>query len=61
MSFCIKYIPYHKNLIRKSQKIKKDILDFYCPEKKIGIEIDESQYYTKEGIEYDRNDNITIS
>lgn len=29
------------------------ILDFYCPEKKIGIEIDGSQHYTEEGIEYD--------
>ncbi len=30
------------------------ILDFYCPEKKIGIEVDGSQHYTEEGIEYDR-------
>ncbi len=29
-------------------------MDFYCPEKKIGIEIDGSQHYTEEGIEYDR-------
>ncbi len=30
------------------------ILDFYCPKKKIGIEVDGSQHYTEEGIEHDR-------
>ena len=29
-------------------------MDFYCPEKKIGIEIDGSQHYTEKGIEYDK-------
>ncbi len=30
------------------------ILDFYCPSKKIGIEIDGSQHYTEEGMKYDK-------
>jgi very-short-patch-repair endonuclease len=29
------------------------ILDFYCPEKKLVIEVDGAQHYTKEGREYD--------
>ena len=39
--------------IRK-KPIDNYILGFYCPEKKIGIEIDGSQHYTEEGKEYDR-------
>jgi very-short-patch-repair endonuclease len=30
------------------------ILDFYCPEKKLVIEVDGAQHYTKEGLEYDQ-------
>ena len=30
------------------------IVDFFCPSKKLVIEIDGSQHYTEEGIEYDR-------
>lgn len=30
------------------------ILDFYCPEKKLVIEVDGAQHYTREGLEYDR-------
>ena len=41
--------------VRIRQKpIDNYILDFYCPEKKIEIEIDGSQHYTEEGKEYDR-------
>jgi very-short-patch-repair endonuclease len=29
------------------------ILDFYCPEKKLVIEVDGAQHYTQEGLEYD--------
>lgn len=35
----------------RQKPIDNYILDFYCPEKK--IEIDGSQHYTKNGIEYD--------
>ena len=38
----------------RQKPIDNYILDFYCPKKKIGIEVDGSQHYTKEGIEYDR-------
>jgi very-short-patch-repair endonuclease len=30
------------------------ILDFYCPEKKLVIEVDGAHHYTEEGLEYDR-------
>jgi len=30
------------------------ILDFYCPQEKLAIELDGSQHYTKEALEYDR-------
>jgi very-short-patch-repair endonuclease len=29
------------------------ILDFYCPEKKLVIEVDGAHHYTTEGLEYD--------
>lgn len=38
----------------RQKPIDNYILDFYCPEKKIGIEVDGSQHYTEEGMEYDR-------
>ncbi len=38
----------------RQKPIDNYILDFYCPEKKIGIEVDGSQHYTEEGLEYDR-------
>ena len=31
------------------------ILDFYCPTLRLGIELDGSQHYTSEGLEYDKN------
>ena len=37
----------------RQKPIDNYILDFYCPEKKIGIEIDGSQHYTEEGRQYD--------
>ena len=38
----------------RQKPIDNYIVDFYCPKKKLVIEIDGSQHYTKEGIEYDR-------
>ena len=38
----------------RQKPIDNYILDFYCPEKKIGIEIDGSQHYTEEGMQYDK-------
>ena len=43
----------HMRFLRQ-KPIDNYILDFYCPEKKIGIEIDGSQHYTEEGMEYDK-------
>jgi len=38
----------------RQKPIDNYILDFYCPKKKIAIEIDGSQHYTEEGLEYDK-------
>src|SRR5687767_59607 len=39
---------------RRQHSIEKYILDFYCAEKKIEIELDGALHYTKEGRFYDR-------
>ena len=44
---------FHVRFVRQ-KPIDNYILDFYCPEKKIGIELDGSQHYTEKGIEYDK-------
>ena len=41
---------FHVRFVRQ-KPIDNYILDFYCPEKKIGIELDGSQHYTEKGIE----------
>lgn len=38
----------------RQKPIDNYILDFYCPEKKIGIELDGSQHYTEDGMKYDK-------
>jgi very-short-patch-repair endonuclease len=40
---------------RRQHGIGGYIADFYCPEKKLVIEIDGSQHFTKDGQEYDEN------
>ena len=42
-------IKFHKQF-----GIGRYIVDFYCPSKKLVIEIDGSQHYTEEGKEYDK-------
>ena len=37
------------------------ILDFYCPQVLLAIEIDGGQHYSDEGIEYDRNRETVLS
>ncbi len=44
---------YPKRFLRQ-KIIENYIVDFYCPEKKIVIEVDGSQHYTEEAIEYDK-------
>lgn len=39
---------------RRQHSLGGYIVDFYCPEKKLVVEIDGSQHFTKENIEYDR-------
>jgi very-short-patch-repair endonuclease len=39
---------------RRQHSIGHYIADFYCPEKKMVIEIDGSQHYTEDGLEYDK-------
>ncbi len=38
---------------RRQHSIGPFILDFYCPNKKLAIELDGSQHYSDEGLEYD--------
>jgi very-short-patch-repair endonuclease len=46
----LQHYPVH---VYKQRVIENYIADFYCPSAKLIIEIDGSQHYTKEGIEYD--------
>lgn len=39
---------------RRQHSIGGYIVDFYCPSKKLAIEIDGSEHFTKEGKEYDK-------
>jgi very-short-patch-repair endonuclease len=40
---------------RRQHSVAKCILDFYCPEKKLAIELDGAHHYTPEGLEKDKN------
>jgi very-short-patch-repair endonuclease len=40
---------------RRQHPIKNFILDLYCPEKKLAVELDGGQHDTKHQIEYDQN------
>jgi very-short-patch-repair endonuclease len=44
---------YSKRILRQ-KIIGNYIADFYCPEKKIIIELDGSQHYTVDGLKYDK-------
>ena len=48
------YLAKHPKRFIRQKIIDNYIVDFYCPSKKIVIEVDGSQHYTKEGIEYDK-------
>ncbi len=39
---------------RRQYGIGKYIADFYCPQKKLVVELDGCQHYTPQGLEYDR-------
>jgi very-short-patch-repair endonuclease len=40
---------------RRQYSVGSYILDFYCPQKKLAIEVDGSQHFVKDGIDYDKN------
>lgn len=40
--------------ILRQKVINNYIVDFYCAKAKLAIEVDGSQHYTEEGLEYDR-------
>jgi very-short-patch-repair endonuclease len=39
----------------RQRPLGKYVVDFYCPNKKIVIEVDGSQHYQGKGLEYDNN------
>ncbi len=47
---------------RRQHSIEKYILDFYCPVKKLAIEIDGSQHFFEKSLEYDltRTNNLSV-
>jgi len=47
------FLKNHSERFLRQKVIDNYIVDFYCPSKKLVIEIDGSQHYTAEGIEYD--------
>ena len=47
------YLAKSKIRFLRQKPIDNYIVDFYCPQKKIVIEIDGSQHYAEDSIEYD--------
>ncbi|HYF02366.1 MAG TPA: endonuclease domain-containing protein [Patescibacteria group bacterium] len=47
----------HKHPLRffRQRPIDNYIVDFYCPEKKLVIEVDGDSHYTLDSVEYDKN------
>lgn len=50
-NYCLKQMPYK---FRRQAVFGNYIVDFYCPAKKIVIEVDGSQHYTEEGEKKDK-------
>ena len=48
------FLRKHPCPFTRQKTIDNYIVDFLCPSKKLVIEIDGSQHYTEDGIEYDR-------
>ena len=49
------YLRKHKNIFHRQKIIDHYIVDFYCSEALLVIEIDGATHYTDDGIEYDVN------
>ena len=48
------FLKNHPKRILRQKIIGNYIVDFYCPEKKLVIELDGSQHYTIEGMAYNK-------
>ena len=48
------FLRKHSCPFTRQKTIENYIVDFLCPSKKLVIEIDGSQHYTEEGLEYDQ-------
>ena len=48
------FLRNHDERFLRQKIIDNYIADFYCPNKKLIIELDGSQHYTEDGMEYDR-------
>ena len=55
------YLRGHKEKFVRQKNIGNYILDFYCANKKLAIEIDGSQHYNEIGSFYDKNRTKTIN
>jgi very-short-patch-repair endonuclease len=47
------FLSKHSLRFLRQRPIDQYIVDFYCPKKKLIIEIDGSTHFTKDGVEYD--------
>ena len=46
---------------RRQHSVDKYVLDFYCPEEKLAVELDGHGHFTKSGAEYDKERDLFIS
>jgi len=49
-----RFLRKHHCRFLRQKPIDNYIADFYCPSQKLVIEIDGSQHYTEDGLEYDK-------
>ena len=55
------YLRYTKEKFYRQFRLGNYILDFYCPSKKIAIELDGCQHYEDKAMEYDQARNFFIT
>ncbi len=55
---CLKHLPI---TVHRQRRFGYYILDFYCPKRKIAIELDGSQHYEPEALEYDKKRDAYLS
>ena len=54
------YLRTYDVKIYRQRSIGGFIVDFYCSKAKLAVEIDGSQHYTEEGIEYDKERSFVL-